>query len=446
MTSIEYAAVSTYRRWVRDLLARMGWWLLLLPPVVFVWRTSHFQYDIYLPGAAASITATVMLLLAVVTVAMIASLTWFKPYARPLAGFAAGYAALVLFHSALNQALTGDGKPMLALQSAVFSFLMLPIISDRDVLLRFLRLNFALGLTLVALNTVTVLHWLGFLSLPHHHVRRVGGEDLYAVDPFHFGLFGLTESYAYPGHPVEMPRLQGFSLEPIHWAYFVFLTLSSGLFVFAMSQRRRVTVGFALAFALVAAHLFFVFSAAAMIATAAWLAVLALFAYLRRGGAHRRATRTAFLAVVLAPGFLMPFVLARIPSVSAYLVAEDVLNKGTNWDSKIGFLSMGNALYTRFLPTAGDIPAAGHNLVLSTYLQFGYFLTIPLLVLLAVFLRRMVKGTAFAILAAGTLAVLSHLLVVPTQLFYPSGAMWLMMGIGVAYHARQIPRTVSDGH
>jgi hypothetical protein len=174
MTSMEYEAVASYRGWVRDLLARAGWCLLLLPPMVFAWRASHFQYDIYLPGESASITGTVMLLLAIVSAAMIASLTWFKAYARTLVMFAVGYAMLVVFHSSLNQALTGGGTLTLALESVVFAFLMLPIISDRGVLLRFLKLNFALGLALVALNMVTVLHWWGMISLPHHHVRRFG--------------------------------------------------------------------------------------------------------------------------------------------------------------------------------------------------------------------------------------------------------------------------------
>ena len=445
MTSIEYEAIGAYRGWVRDLIARAGWLLLLLPSLVFAWRESHFQYDIYLPGQAASITATVMLLLAVVTSAMMASLTWFRPYARTLVGFAAGYAAVTLLTASLNQALAGDGKLSLALQSVVFAFLMLPIISDREILLRFLKLNFALGIALVALNMVTVLHWLGFISLPNHHVARVGGEDVYAVDPLHFGLFGLTESYLYPGHPFNMPRLQGFSLEPIHWAYFVLLTLSSGLFVVAMTRRARITAGFALAFALIAAQVFFIFSAAAMLAVAAWLGVLALFAYLRRTGATRHESRNAFLAVVLAPGLIVPFLLARVPNISTYLVAEDILNKGANWESKIGFLSMGNALYTRFLPSVGEIPAAGHNLVLGTYLRLGYFLMIPLLMLLAVVLRRTFSGTVFPLLASGALAIMAHLLLVPPQLFYPSGAMWLMMAVGVAYHTRQAADTPTDG-
>ena len=446
MTTIEYDAVASYRGWVRDLLARAGWWLLLLPPAVFAWHESHFQYEIYLPGAAASITGTVMLLLAIVSVSMIASLAWFKPYARTLVWFAAGYAAVAVVHSSLKQALAGDGKLQMAFESIVFAFLMVPIISDRGVLHRFLKVNFALGLAFIALNMVTVLHWLRVISLPNHYVRRVGSDDLFALDPLHFGLFGLTENYVYPGHPFNMPRLQGFSLEPIHWAYFVLLTLSSGLFVLAMERRPRRTAGFVLAFALIAVHLFFVYSAAAWLAAVAWLGVVVLFAVLRRAGAIRRKSRYAFLAVVLTPGLILPFVVARIPSVAAYLVAEDVLNKGTNWESKIGFLSLGNALYTRFLPVTGEIPSAGHNLVLSTYLQFGYFLTIPLLVLLAVFLKRTFVGTAFPILAAGALAVLVHILVVPPQLFYPSGAMWLMMAVGVAYHARPAPDTRADGH
>jgi hypothetical protein len=416
------------------MLAGAAWWLLLLPLMVHAWYRSHFQYDVYLPGAAATITPNVLILLAIVSAAMIASFTWFKPYAPTLVWFAIGYTVLALFHGLFKQALGTDGNLQMVFESVVVAFLMLPIISDRNVLHRFLKLNFTFGIALIALNMVTVLHWLQVLSLPNRYVTRYASEDIYATDPLHFGLFGLTENFPYPGHPFGIPRLQGFSFEPIHWAYFVLLTLSSGLFVLALERRPGRTGGFAAAFALIAVHLFFVYSSAALFAFVVWLGVLALFALLRRTMNTRRESRYAFLALVITPGFIVPFIVARIPSIAVFLIAEDVLNKGSNWESKVGFLGMGSALYTRFFPMTGEIPAAGHNLVLSTYLQFGYFLTVPLLLFLAVFLKRTFHGTTFPVLAAGSLAVLAHSLLVPPLIFYPTGAMWLMMAAGVVHH------------
>lgn len=441
MTAVELQPPAPYGAVARAVLARLAWWLLLLPPVAFAWRESHFQFDAYLPGQSGPIVGSATLLLAMMAVVMVASLAWFRPYPRALVVMFASFAGLTIFHASLNQLLTGDGKLFVAIEAVFFALLMLPIISDRRLLYRFLKVNFLLGVVLIALNTVTVLHWLDVVSLPFQQVPRIGSEaGLFDLDPLHFGLFGLTENYSYPGHPFAMPRLQGFSLEPIHWAYFVFLTLACGVFLLSMEKGRRTRLVPWLLFALIAVHLFFVYSSVAFLAFIEWCLVLVFFRVLRRYRAgNRREAMWGLVTVVLTPGLLVPFVMVRLPQVAVYLVAEDVMNKGSNWDSKIGFLSMGSALYTRFLPTAGEIPSAGHNLLLSTYLQFGYFLAIPLLVYLFLFLRRTFAGTPFPVLAGSALTVIAHTMVVPPQLFYPAGAMWIMMAIGVAYHCRTLP-------
>ena len=443
MTSVQFEQPTPYGPVARAVLARAAWWLLLVPPMVFAWRESHFQYDTYLPGGSGDLVSSVMFLLAITSVVMVGSVSWFADYPRPLVRMFGGYATLAILHAILNQVLTGDGKLFITAEAVLFALIMLPIISDKRVLLRFVRLNFILGIVLIALNMVTVLHWLNIITLPYHQVPRIGGEaGLFELDPLSFGLFGLTENYPYPGHPLEMARLQGFSLEPINWSYFVLLTLSCGVWLLPTINSRRKRFWMALFVALIVAHIFFVYSSVAFIAFMAWILVLAVFTFVRRHPAFkRREARYAFVTVVLTPGILIPFLIARIPGVAVYLIAEDVLNKGTNWESKIGFLSMGNALYTQFLPTSGAIPSAGHNLILSTYLQFGYFLSIPLLVFLFLFVKRTFVGTPFPVLAGSALAIVAHTLVVPPGLFYPAGAMWVLMAIGLAYHSR--PRAES---
>ena len=441
MTIVELHPPAPHGAVARAVLGRLAWGLLLLPPVVFAWRESHFQYDAYLPGQSGPIVGSAMFLLATMAVVMVASIAWFRPYPTALVVMFASFAALTIFHAVLNQLLTGDGKLFVALEAVFFALLMLPIISDKGLLRRFLKVNFLLGVTLIALNMVTVLHWLGVVSLPYQQVPRIGSEaGLFDLDPLHFGLFGLTENLNYPSHPFEMPRLQGFSLEPIHWAYFVFLTLASGIFLLSMEKGRHTRLVPWLLFALIVVHIFFVYSSVAFLAFIAWCIVLVFFGLLRRYRAeNRREAMWGLVTVVLTPGLLVPFVMVRLPQVAVYLVAEDVMNKGSNWESKIGFLSMGSALYTRFLPAFGEIPAAGHNLLLSTYLQFGYFLTIPLLVFLLLFFRRTFEGTPFPVLAGSAVTVIAHSMVVPPQLFYPAGAMWIMMAVGVAYHFRTLP-------
>jgi hypothetical protein len=305
------------------------------------------------------------------------------------------------------------------------------------MLRRFIRVNFVLGIVLIALNTVPVLHWLNIITLPYHQVRRVGSEEgFFDLDPLHFGIFGLTENYIPPGHPVNVARLQGFSLEPIHWAYFVFITIACGLFLIPARTTARQRLAFWLIGLLIAVHLFFIFSAVAFIATTTWLAVLGVMYVVRRAGALKnREALLGMILLVLTPGLMIPFVIAQVPNLDLLLVSENVLNKGSNWESKIGFLSLGSALYKRFLPTIGDPPSAGQNLLLSTYLKYGYFLTVPLLAYLWVVLKRAYAGAPFAILAGTAIAIVAHTIVVPPLLYYPTGAMMTLMAVGVAYHS-----------
>lgn len=416
-------------------LAHLAWSLVLLPPLVYAWRQSHFQYDVYLPPHYGALGYQ----LAVAVIVMVAAVGWYRGYPRPLVRITVGFVLLAAMHAILDQLITTDNRLFVFVEAIVFALIMLPIISEKHLLLRFVRLNFALGLTLIALNTVPVLHWLGIVSLPHRQVRRFGGEaGLFQLDPLHFGIFGLTENYAYPGHPLGIARLQGFSLEPIHWSYFVFLTLACGLFLLSRQPSARQRLGFSLAFVLIGVHLFFVFSSVVFITIITLAGLLSFVALMRRFPAWRKRERLySLIVVVLTPGILIPFLISRIPNLDTVLVAENVLNEGANWESKIGFLSLGRSLYTRFLPATGDIPAAGHNLVLSTYLKYGYFLVLPLLLFLLAILRRAFAGRSFPMVAGTSVSLLAHTIAVPTLLFYPSGAMWLLMAAGMAFHASE---------
>ena len=203
-------------------------------------------------------------------------------------------------------------------------------------------------------------------------------------------------------------------------------------------KSRGIGVGALLMFALIAFHFFFIFSMSAFLAAAACFGSIGYFFVSRRN--HRNRKKEALYGLILlvvTPGILIPFAIAQIPDIGFYLVAEDVLNKGSNWDDKIGFLALGSSLYTRFVPTFGDIPAASHNLVLSTYLKYGYILSLPLIGYCWALMKNAFAGLPFAILAGTAITILAHMLVVPPQFFYPSGAMWILMAVGVAFHARR---------
>jgi hypothetical protein len=141
--------------------------------------------------------------------------------------------------------------------------------------------------------------------------------------------------------------------------------------------------------------------------------------------------------IIIFPGLLVPFTLALIPDIAIILEAEDFLNKGSNWQGKIDFANLGVALYLRILPEFHPLPGASHNLLLSTYVQYGYFFMLPLLVYLWVLIKMAFAGMTFTIMAATTLVILIHTFVVPGQFFWASGSLTILTLVGVAFHANQ---------
>jgi hypothetical protein len=418
-----------------NLLSKLILSVPLLLIALFAWHQSNFQYDVYVEGNYGLIVYR----LSVAAVLMLSIIGSVKSYPKSLVQMVIGYILLVVLYGVTEELITNQGKLLSFVEAAVFSLMMLPIISDKRMLYLFIRVNFVLGTVLIALNTVPVLHWLGLLSLPNEQVLRLGNDrgDYYFLDPSHFGLFGLTESFIYPGSPIDVPRLQGYSLEPLHWSYFVFLTIASGLLLLSARSRPRRSIATALLFGLFAIHLYFVFSMTAFITVAIWASFLELIFILRKYPLlAKRQALYGLIVLILLPGLLIPFALVLVPDVGVLLVADDVLNKGSNWADKIDFLRLGVSLYTRFLPTFGDVPSASHNLILSTYIQYGYVLSAPLVAYMWIFIKRASAGVPFAITAAMSITILAQILIVPLQFYYPSGAMWMLMVVGAAYHSR----------
>jgi hypothetical protein len=415
-----------------DLAGRLALSVPMLLIVLFAWHQSHFQYDIYVEGQG----GLVVYRLSVAATLMLAVFASVGSYPRPLVQMAFSYILVVLVYGVMADVVSEGGKLRYYIEAIVFALMMLPIVSSARLLRIFIAVNLMLATVLIALNTVTALHWLEMITLPYEQVARFGGEEgLFHLDPLHFGVFGLTENLPALANPYGTARLQGYSFEPLHWAYFVFLAFSCLLFLSADRKTMLQMTVTALLAALFLVHLFFVFSTTAFIAAAIATGFLVLLLAVRRMRLlARHESLVAFVVLVIVPGFLIPFVLVLIPEIGLVLVADDILNKGSNWDDKIDFLSLGTDLYFRFLPSFEDSRSASHNLVLSTYISFGYFLVLPLLWFLWMFIKRSLAGRPFVLVAGTALAIVAHVLVVPPQFFYASGAMWILMAAGVAYH------------
>lgn len=418
-------------------------WVVFLLVVIFAWHESHFQYDRYLPDGYGLLIHR----LSVVSFLLVLSFSWVRGYPKFLVTMVFGYIALVVFYGFLNELVFDEGKFIYILQAIGFSLMMLPIISNRRRLYTLIRVSFLFGMVLVVLTSVPVLHWLNILSLPNKEVLRWGGEEgLYEFPPLFFGLFGLTESFPYPNHPFGAARLQGFSFEPIHWAYFVFLTLANGLFLVADRNTSRINRGYLLAFSLIGVHLFFVYSVTAFATAMIWLCILMFVFFVRkcRRLTYRTEATSGMLLAVIIPGLLIPFMLALIPQITFFLEAGNILSKGGNWQDKISFVSLGASLYARILPDFSPVLGTSHNLVLSTYVQYGYIFLLPLLVYLWMLIKTAFAGKPFAMLAATTLIILTHTFVVPGEFFWASGSLTILTAVGVAFHARQCK--IADGH
>ena len=98
---------------------------------------------------------------------------------------------------------------------------------NNEKIVRFWLVISITGLVLISLNFVSLLYWFYDADILIGQVERYTDFDRTDLDPFYFGLFGLTESYATNAFGISFGRLQGWSVEPQHWGYFVFLILSA---------------------------------------------------------------------------------------------------------------------------------------------------------------------------------------------------------------------------
>ena len=346
------------------------------------------------------------------------------------------FIALNTFYG-LGSALFGGVRPIFHLESAILACACVPVIRDSRVWIAILRGFFWAGVVLVALNTVPLLHWAGWVSLPNQFVRRLidTGVDLSSYDPLSFGIFGRTENQVVVGR--FFARLQGWALEPLHWGYFVILTLAAGLILRSLDASRWHSRRYAWAFLLLVSHTFFIGSSSVSLTLFGWMACVAALAVMRGvPWLTRGSGPVVFFTAVIGTGFVIPFALAMIPEIDWWLETEDITGEGSNWRDKIRFLALGPALFTRFVPTFAAEPLTSHNLILEMYLRYGYILVLPLLVFLYWVIRNGISGRPLGFASAILLIVLCHLLLVPTAMFYPAGTLFVIFGLTAAYYQR----------
>lgn len=336
--------------------------------------------------------------------------------------------------------LFGGLKPLFYIESAVFAFALVPLLGDSRLWQGTLRAWFWIIAVLIALNTVPLMHWAKWVDLEPRYIPRLidSGEDISDLDAYGFGIFGRTESYLAPGQ--FFGRLQGWALEPLHWGYFVALGIACALLLCGLTRRRGQRLTYWCVLPLFALHLRFVSSSSVLITFAMWILLVTMLWFTRRWAwGRRRETPLLFLSAIIGVGFIGPFALAYIPDIQLLLLADDSLGERDNWGDKIEFVTLGSELFVRFLPiTRADLQTS-HNLVLGMYIHYGYFLVAPLLAFFYWFVRQAISGLPMLLAAGGILILMTHLLLVPPLMFYPSGALFLGLQLVAAdYYRRQI--------
>jgi len=417
----------------RDNLSALLDGILIFCVTLYAWNQSHFQFNLYWQSESATQVLIVILITACILGALMGVL---QIISKQLFVLVITYVIICLIYAALSK-IGNDISYLFYLKAIVITLVMIWIIRDYRRIKFILWLNFLLGFTLILLNSVTILHWLDLINLSYESVPRVGGEkDLYHLDPYHFGFFGLTENYVYPGSYFGTARLQGWSSEPLHWSYFVLLTFSCAAMLISIYRNTIIRSLLVVSMFVIGIHIFFMQSSTIIISV--WAIVLTVMAFkiikwLKIS--DNKITHLIFFVMVIVPGLLIPFFLATVPGVYDIFLQDTVFGEGDNWETKLIFLTLGSDLYYHFLPSPSSFDLTTHNLILEKYLVAGYFLLAPLLWFIYKYLKYIGNKSSWMVVATITV-VIAHTLTIPTQFFYPSGAMWFFIIAGLASFKR----------
>jgi len=402
---------------------------------LYAWQQSHYQLGLY------SIEKSVLKVLIAILISTCifgAILGILQKIPKQFFILAFTYAMLCLIFGAIST-IANDINILFYIKAIILTLVMFWIVRDYRRIKFFLWLNFLLGFTLILLNSVTILHWLDLFELSHESVTRVGGQkNLTHLNPYYFGIYGLTENYIYPGSYFGTPRLQGWASEPLHWSYFVLLTFSCAAMLTSIYRNTVVRIHLFLSMFLILLYVFFMQSTTLYISSLAILMIVmavGIFNSLRFS--NEKITLLYFFALIIVPGLLIPFLLVSTVGISELFYGETFFGKGGNWSSKIKFLSLGNDIYFRFLPSPSSLGFATHNFILEKYLVGGYLMLAPLLWFLYKYIKY-IGNKSFMIIIAVSTAIIANTLTVPTHFFYPLGAMWFFIIAGLVAAQRNI--------
>lgn len=279
---------------------------------------------------------------------------------------------------------------------------------------------FTTGLLLISLNFISLSYWIYDADILFEQVERFTDFDRTDLDPFYFGLFGLTESYAINAFGINFGRLQGWSVEPQHWGYFVFLVMSALLALRGMGVLGSGSLLLSTLFIIL--YVPFLNSSSVYICLFMSVSTMAvLYVYKKIFGGKYSSFLVYFLLILFA-GFIVPFTLSVFLDVES-LYAENVLREGSNWKGKVEFISIGASLPFIFFPNSYSVEIT-HNFILNMYISSGWMIMIPVLIFAFKLVDALVCKDNLYLSCSAIIFLVAHLFLIPSIVFHPSFPLW----------------------
>ena len=306
------------------------------------------------------------------------------------------------------------------INAIIVSLFMHQYADNNEKIVRFWLVISITGLVLISLNFVSLLYWFYDADILIGQVERYTDFDRTDLDPFYFGLFGLTESYATNAFGISFGRLQGWSVEPQHWGYFVFLILSALL---ALRGMRVLGRGFLFSAILVIIPCIpFLNSSSVYISLFMSVSTMVILCIYKKIFGGNYSSFLVYFLLILFSGFIVPFAIAFFLDVE-FFYFENMFQEGSNWKGKIEFILIGASLPFIFFPNSYSIEIT-HNFILNMYINTGWIIMIPVLVFAFKLVDALVLKDNLYLSCSAIIFLVAHLFLIPSIVFFPSFPLW----------------------
>jgi hypothetical protein len=361
--------------------------------------------------------------------AIIGSILGAQIFKRPVEKYLIVYLVLCLICGGLTLQLSNKPfDPQFFVKGIAVSISLYWLFHDIRLLILFTRVVFYIILTLCIFNSFTLAHYFNIVDLPFQAVPRIGGNPSeHHLDPYSFGIFGKTENHVSESSVFNLPRLQGFGSEPLHWGYVVLMGILCGLAIKHLRVPPKRTRLEAIGITFLALYGLLLQSSTMYISMTCIILIWMVSGWL----ANRGSPLFLFFTVIL-PSLIIPLILINYPELPWIIFGAGMpLDESTNLKDKIDYTALTGTEVFIFMPNLENEFQASHNLILYWYLAGGVFFLMTFLyffcLLMACPARHTNTGQHAQSFRLLSIFIFMHLLHAPSLFFYPSGAATLIL-------------------